>query len=208
MSVARRVLILYAHPAPQKSRVNRQLAAAVRDLPGVTFHDLYETYPDHVLDVGREQRLLLEHDVILLQHPLYWYSVPSLLKEWCDLVLEYGFAYGEGGTALAGKAWVHALTAGGPAAAYAPEGYNRFTIRQLLAPFDQTAHLCGMQFLAPFSIHSTLRLDASTEIPAAAAEYRRAVEFLRDSPARWTLAADWERRPLALDSPIAGGSAP
>jgi voltage-gated potassium channel Kch len=112
----RKVLLLYAHPAPHKSRVNRQLVRAARDLPGVTLHDLYEAYPDLDIDVRREQERLRAHDVILFQHPFYWYSTPAIVKEWIDLVLEYGWAYGEGGHALAGKAWVHALTAGGPEA--------------------------------------------------------------------------------------------
>jgi len=84
------VLILFAHPALEKSRVNRRLVAAVQGLEGVTFHDLYEAYPDFYIDVKHEQRLLEAHDIIAFQHPLYWYSTPSLLKEWQDLVLEHG----------------------------------------------------------------------------------------------------------------------
>jgi glutathione-regulated potassium-efflux system ancillary protein KefG len=181
-SQANRVLILFAHPALNKSRVNRRMASAVRELSGITFRDLYELYPDLDIDIGREQRLLVEHDVIVLQHPFYWYSVPTVLKEWCDLVLEYGFAYGQGGTKLQGKAWVHAMTTGGSAQAYTREGHNRFTIRELLAPLDQTAHLCGMRFLAPFTVHGTHVLDPRTEIPRAAAEYAKFVERLRDTP--------------------------
>ena len=67
----RRILILFAHPAREKSRVNRVLSAAVRDLPGVTFHDLYEAYPDFGIDVEREQKLLLEHDVVVFHHPFF-----------------------------------------------------------------------------------------------------------------------------------------
>jgi hypothetical protein len=62
-----RVLILFAHPALEKSRVNRHLVRAVRDLPGVTVHDLYEAYPEHDIDVAREQELLVEHDVVVFQ---------------------------------------------------------------------------------------------------------------------------------------------
>lgn len=39
---ASRVLIVFAHPALQNSRVNRRLFEEVRSLPGVTLHDLYE----------------------------------------------------------------------------------------------------------------------------------------------------------------------
>ncbi len=98
-----RVLILFAHPALEKSRVNRRLAEAVQSLPGVTFNDLYQHYPDLDIDVEREQQLLVAHDVVVMQHPFYWYSSPAIIKEWQDLVLEFGFAYGPGGTALEGK---------------------------------------------------------------------------------------------------------
>ena len=173
------VLVLFAHPALEKSRVNRRLAAAVADLPGVTLHDLYEAYPDFDVDVKREQDLLAAHDVLVVQHPFYWYSTPALVKQWEDLVLEHGWAYGTGGTALRGKRWLNAVTTGGREAAYATGGMNRFTMRQLLAPLDQTAQLCGMIFLPPFVVHGTHRL-ADQEIAAAAEEYRAVVEALRD----------------------------
>ena len=66
-------------------------------LRGVTFHDLYELYPDFDVQVEQEQELLISHDMIILQHPFYWYSCPPLLKQWIDLVLEHGWAYGKEG---------------------------------------------------------------------------------------------------------------
>ena len=84
MTAPHRVLVLFAHPAVQKSRLNVRLAAAACGLPGVTFHDLYETYPDFNIDVPAEQARLEAHEVIVLQHPFYWYSGPALLKEWLD----------------------------------------------------------------------------------------------------------------------------
>ena len=36
----------------------------------MTFHDLYEAYPDFDIDVRREQALLLAHDVIVLPAPV------------------------------------------------------------------------------------------------------------------------------------------
>ena len=52
------------------------------------------------IDVHAEQKLLLDHDIIIWQHPFYWYSAPAIIKEWMDLVLEHGFAYGENGRSL------------------------------------------------------------------------------------------------------------
>jgi glutathione-regulated potassium-efflux system ancillary protein KefG len=174
-----RVLILFAHPALEKSRVNKELAEAVRTLPGITFHDLCERYPDLHINVRVEQRLLTEHDIVVFQHPFYWYSCPAILKEWLDLVLEWGFAYGDNGTALRGKSLLSAITAGGPADAYNRSGFNYFTIRELLAPFEQTARLCGMEYLTPHVLHAVQRLTQE-EITNAAAAYRQLIASLRD----------------------------
>ena len=140
--------------APLARQETLRLVDAIRGLDNVTVHDLYEEYPTFVIDVPREQELLLAHDVIVFQHPFYWYSSPAIMKEWQDLVLEYGWAYGKGGDKLKGKLTLNAISTGGPQFAYRKDGYNRFTMRELLAPFDQTAHLCGMKYLAPFVLHS------------------------------------------------------
>jgi glutathione-regulated potassium-efflux system ancillary protein KefG len=174
-----RILVLFAHPAMEKSRVNRVLADAVRDVEGVTFHDLYEAYPRFDIDVPREQELLLAHDVYVFQHPFYWYSTPAILKEWQDLVLEHGWAYGREGTALRGKTLLNALTAGGRASAYRRDGLNRYSIREFLRPIEQTARLCGMEYLPPFAVPGTHSL-ATGDIPTHSRDYRRLLEALRD----------------------------
>ncbi len=174
----RRVLVLFAHPALEKSRVNRRLIEHARG-DGVTFHDLYELYPDFDVDVAREQSLLVEHDVIVMHHPLYWYSVPALLKQWSDLVLEHGWAYGSGGEALRGKWLVSAITAGGGEGAYRPGGLNRHTLRQMLAPIEQTAWLCFMKFLPPYAVHGTHGLEAE-HVEQHAERYRRFLESLKN----------------------------
>jgi glutathione-regulated potassium-efflux system ancillary protein KefG len=173
----KRVLILFAHPALHRSRVNRHLIEAAQSVPGVTIHDLYEMYPDSFIDVEREQKLLREHDAVVWQHPFFWYSSPAILKEWQDLVLELGFAYGEGGTALVGKRALTAITTGGPADSYDRTGFNRFTVRELLRPFEQTATLCGMEYLDPFIVHATHQLS-DREITEAAERYRARIEEL------------------------------
>ncbi len=179
--------------------MNRRLADAVRDLPGITFHDLYEEYPDFDIDVAREQSLLLAHDVVVFHHPFFWYSTPSILKQWEDLVLEHGWAYGAAGTALHGKALLSVITTGGREDAYGPEGRNRFTIRQLLAPIEQTAILCGMEYLPPFVVHGTHRMSESAML-AHAADYRRTLEGLRDGKLDLSTASQQPRLNWDLDA--------
>jgi glutathione-regulated potassium-efflux system ancillary protein KefG len=140
-----------------------------------------EAYPDFDIDVAREQRLLLAHDVIVMQHPFFWYSTPPIVKQWEDLVLEHGWAYGRQGTALHGKRIMHVISAGGREAAYQHGGYNRFTIDELLAPLEQTAVLCGLQWLPPFVVHGTHRLT-DEEISAQADRYAARLRELAGEP--------------------------
>lgn len=150
-----KVLILFAHPRFEKSKTNRALLSGIDQIDGVTLNDLYEQYPDFNIDVDREKELLLENEVIIWHYPLYMYSAPAMLKQWIDLVLEYGWAHGSQGNALKNKIIFNVLTAGGARESYATGQHNRFTIREFLVPFEQTATLCKMVYLPPFTVHGT-----------------------------------------------------
>lgn len=174
-----KILILFAHPRRNASVVQHAMLRAIEGLDGVTIADLYADYPDFDIDVAREQQRLLAHDVIVLQHPFYWYSSPAIIKEWEDLVLENGWAYGPGGTRLAGRFLMSAISTGGPQEVYRHGGRNRFEITELLSPFNQTAYLCSMAYLAPFVIHAGRRLPPA-ELSTAAESYRDLIVGLRD----------------------------
>lgn len=147
-----KILILFAHPSQHRSEINLPLIRASSSVEAVTVVDLYAEYPDYCIDIDREQQRLREHDVIVFMFPLYWYSTPAILKEWQDLVLEYDFAYGHDGTALHGKTLLCAITAGGTENAYQTQGYNHYSIRELLRPIEQTATLCGISYLPPYAL--------------------------------------------------------
>jgi glutathione-regulated potassium-efflux system ancillary protein KefG len=201
----RRILVQLAHPVLERSRVNRRLAEAARQVEGVVVNDLYEVYPSLRIDVRREQRLLVEHDVIVFQHPFYWYSVPAILKEWQDLVLEHNWAYGSKGHHLDGKLTLNALSTGGPQEAYREGGSNRFTIRQLLAPWEATARLCRMRFLAPFTVHAALRLETAEQVEPHVCDYQRLLEALRDDELDVERAAQAERLNAPLEAVLKRG---
>lgn len=162
-----------------KSRVNCKLLESVNDIEGITIHKLYDEYPDFHIDVIREQQMLLEYDIIVWQHPLYWYGSPSILKEWIDLVLQHGFAYGKQGTALKDKLLLSAVTTGGRLEAYQAGGRNEYTVPEFLAPFERTARLCRMEYLPPFVVHGTHLLD-DAQIDLAARNYGSLLISLRD----------------------------
>ena len=171
---AARGLIVFAHPALERARVAPAMLKVAGALPNFPVRDLYDLYPDMTIDVLAEQVALAVSDFVVLQFPLYWYSVPALMKEWLDLVWVPGWAYGRGGRVLEGKTLACAFSAGGNGEAYRPEGANRFTIAELMRPWEQTAALCGMRWVQPFVIHGAGDLDE----PALASEAGRYARWL------------------------------
>jgi len=167
----RKTLVVIAHPELHKSsRINKKLALTAAE-HATTVHNLYAAYSSNTaIDIKREQQLLLEHDRIIFQFPVWWYSCPSLMKQWFDDVLTYGWAYGEGGNKLHGKEWGLAVTAGGSDFAYSPQGYNHFPLEQLLRPFEVTANIIGATFLPVFAVYNAMQLNEE-ELNLKAEEY-------------------------------------
>lgn len=195
----KKVMVIYAHPGQRHSTVNTELAAAAACVENITFVDLYARYPRFDIDIDKEQQALLDHDIIVLQFPVFWYSMPSLLKEWIDLVLEFGFAYGTDGDKLVGKWLLPAITAGGTQDAYQPDGANRFSIRTLFSPLEQTAYLCQLQYIPPLVLFGALRANQEARVEPYAQTYKQLLEMLRDE--RFDLPNALNRE-LLLDTPL------
>ncbi len=165
---AAKTLVIVAHPAMEYSRLNRRLMrAAARSSPAgqngantVEVRDLYALYPDYLIDVKAEQAALSRASLIVWLHPLHWYSMPPLMKLWLDEVLAFGWAYGPDGHALRGKDLWLVTSTGGAEESYRPDGYNRYFFDAFLPPYEQTAALCGMRFLAPMVLHGAHRVAA------------------------------------------------
>jgi glutathione-regulated potassium-efflux system ancillary protein KefF len=166
------ILVLYAHPSPQRSPVSRRLAETARELPGVVLQDLYETYPDFDIDGERERALLEAAHLVVFMHPIRWYGMPSMLKEWMDVVLLPGWAYGKGRGALRGKGWWLVTTTGSGPEAYQPGGLHGRPFSDFLAPIEQAAALCGMVWIAPLVMHGAAHADEAA-VEAHVAKFRR-----------------------------------
>jgi glutathione-regulated potassium-efflux system ancillary protein KefF len=171
------VVVIVAHPYPDKSRANRVLRRAIEGLAGVEVRSLYDLYPDYTIDVPAEQEALVRASTVVWQHPIYWYTAPSLLKLWFEKVLLVGWAYGKGGTALHGKACLWVTSTGADAQGYGPEGAHRFAFEAFVPVVQQTAQFCGMTWLDPIIVHGAHRV-AIEELDAAGARYRTRLEEL------------------------------
>jgi NAD(P)H dehydrogenase (quinone) len=124
-------------------------------------------------DVKAEQEKLLWADVLILQFPLWWYTMPAILKGWVDRVYAYGFAYGVGehsdqhwgnrfgeGT-MAGKRAMLIVTTGGWEEHYSARGING-PIDDLLFPINHgVLYYPGYDVLPAFVAHRVDRLDAA-----------------------------------------------
>jgi glutathione-regulated potassium-efflux system ancillary protein KefF len=184
------IYVLAAHPNWRDSRVNRRLVEAARAVPAARVRDLYACYADYDIDVAAEQEHAAAARLLVLLHPVQWYSMPALMKLWLDEVLTYGWAYGTGGTALRGKdLWLVAST-GGPEHSYHPQSYNRYFFDAFLPPYEQTSALCGMRFLPPLVLHG-----AHSASDAAVAEHAQVfAQRLRSYP-DWPELADLDPCP-------------
>ncbi len=172
-------------------------------------------------DIAAEQQKLLWADAVIVQFPLWWYSMPAILKGWFERIYAYGFAYGVGehsdthwgdrfgeGT-LAGKRAMVVTTTGGWASHYAPRGING-PMDDLLFPIQHgILYYPGFDVLTPYVVHRTHKVDA--------AAYARITEelgqrmdtlFTADPiPFRPQNAGDYEIPALTLRPGIAPGQA-
>ncbi|AKE10434.1 NAD(P)H-dependent oxidoreductase [Serratia liquefaciens] len=170
-------------------------------------------------DIELEQEKLLWADTVILQFPLWWFSMPAILKGWVERVYAYGFAYGVGehsdvrwgdrygeGT-LAGKRAMLIVTTGGWESHYAQRGING-PIDDILFPIQHgILHYPGFEVLPPFVLYRTGRVDEVRFAEACNALGQRLDELEQTSPIpfRRQNAGEYEIPALTLKPDIAPG---
>lgn len=147
-----KTLVIISHPDLINSASQQYFLSSLKGNNDVTIHHLEATYPNGEIDVKAEQQLLKQHDRIIFQFPFYWYSSPALLKQWQDVVLESGFAYGKRGTALHGKEFGLVLMIGVHEREYQAGGTEQFSINELTKPFQAMANKVGMTYIKALPI--------------------------------------------------------
>lgn len=170
-------------------------------------------------DIAREQDKLRWADAVILQFPLWWFSMPAILKGWVERVYAYGFAYGVGehsdshwgdrygeGT-LAGKRAMLMVTAGGWESHYSPRGING-PMEDILFPIHHgILYYPGFDVLPPFVVYRTHRIDEAS-FPATRDALGERLDNLFSTtpiPFRRQNAGDYEIPALTLRSDISPG---
>ena len=158
------VLIISGHPDLSTSVANATILDEVaKALPDAEIRRLDSLYPDYRFDITAEQAALLQADVVVLQFPFSWYSMPGLLKLWLDKIFQHGFSHGSKGK-LGGKKLLFSFTTGAPAVAYQKDGPMQHTVEDYFPAFETTATLCNLDFVEPIytcGISYTARDDAA-----------------------------------------------
>ena len=124
-------------------------------------------------DVAAEQDKLRWADLVIFQFPMWWFSMPAILKGWFERVYAYGFAYGVGehsdkhwgdrygdGT-LTGKRAMLVVTTGGWEEHYSERGING-PIDDLLFPIQHgMLFYPGFDVLPPFVVFKSSAMDTT-----------------------------------------------
>ncbi|MGT2907369.1 NAD(P)H-dependent oxidoreductase [Streptococcus dentiloxodontae] len=167
-----KTLVIIAHPDIEQAKVNKRWKQELQKYPqDIVIHDLYQTYPDWAIDVSVEQRLLEQHDRIIFQFPIYWYSYPPLLKKWFDDVFTHGWAYGSKGKKLVGKKLGLAMSIGDKKENYTESGGVGFTVDEITVPFKAAANHVGANLLPYFAVFGISFEATDKDIAASAEDY-------------------------------------
>ncbi|MCP1661250.1 NAD(P)H-dependent oxidoreductase [Neisseria perflava] len=141
------ILIVSGHTDLNNSFANKIILEKLeKDLPNAEFDYLDKLYPNYQFDVAAEQAKLVNADIIVLQFPIFWYAVPSLIKKWIEDVFVHGFSHGSTGNKLHGKKIVASFTTGAPEEMYVEGGIQGYPIEAFLPPLKQTAKLTGLEW--------------------------------------------------------------
>ena len=143
-----KVLMILAHPDFEKSLANKQIKNKLAQENNVEIRHLNQLYPNHKINVQAEQEALKNADVIIFQYPLFWYSVPSILKEWIDSIFTYGFAFGKGNYQLEGKKIIVSFTTGSSS-----KDYPEDVVEKIVFPFKGLANFCKMNYITTVYSH-------------------------------------------------------
>lgn len=172
MEVYMKTLVIVTHPHMQDSVINKRWVKELEQYPDqFTIHELYKVYPDENINVEQEQALVEAHDHIVFQFPLYWFNSPPLLKKWLDEVLLYGWAYGSTGRSFTNRKVAIAVTVGVSEADYSPEGKYRYTLEQILLPFEMTFDYIHASYQGFTAFYSAEHESTPVRIEESISEY-------------------------------------
>lgn len=172
------ILIVSGHTDLNNSVANKKILQELsKILPNAEIDYLSELYSDYKIDVEQEQNKLLKADIIVLQYPVFWYSMPSLLEKWMEETFKHGFSHGSTGDKLKGKKVIISLTTGAPEEVYE-------NIDEFLNPIKASCKLCQMEYvgsIVTYGVSYQIRNEKGKEIEEKAINHaNRLIEMINN----------------------------
>lgn len=141
-------LVIVSHPDLAESQTQQFFLQGIGNESSLKVHHLDALYSDGVIDVEEERALLKKYDRVVFQFPFYWYSMPALLKQWLDTVLDeeeiFNWAIKELGVVV---------MIGVAEKEYGAGGRELFTIDEYLRPFQGIANKLNVSYLPVFPVY-------------------------------------------------------
>ncbi len=160
--MSQNILIVAGHTYPQTSIANNAIITLLKEkYPEARVDNLIELYPDFQIDVKAEQEKLDWADIVIIQTPLFWFSMTSMVQRWIEETFAHGWAYGSQGHALEGKKVIVGITAGAPDQKY-DDGEEGISIPEIEAPLKAIFPFCGMNYLGCVFTGGLLNAGADT----------------------------------------------
>lgn len=148
-----KTLVLYSHTFYKDSKFNKTLLDSIKNLENVVIHNLNATYSNNNINIDNEVKLLKDANKIIAQFPLFWFSSPSMFKEWQDTVLTHIY-HSSNPKMLDGKNFQVITTAGGIKSNYDKwDENNNSGLERALFPIYKTFEHVGAKSIKPFVIY-------------------------------------------------------
>lgn len=177
------VLVVSGHTDLNDSVANKKILKEIeKSLPEAEIDYLSKLYPDYKIDKEAEQEKLVKADIIVLQYPIFWYGIPSLLKKWMEVTFEHGFSHGSSGDKLKGKKLIASFTSGAPEEIYHKNELVGYEIEDFFPSIKATCALCQIDFegfVYTGGVAYAIRETESDEIIRKATEHsKRLIELI------------------------------
>ena len=142
------ILVVTGHTHENNSVGNKEIIKLLKTkYSNAKFDNLTKLYPNYKIDIEKEREKLLWADIIIIQSPLFWYSMTSLIMKWLEDVFEHGWAYGSKGHALDEKKVIIGITAGSSIEDYTKGGKMGITVDEIMKPIKLIFKFCRMNYL-------------------------------------------------------------
>lgn len=156
--------ILYVYTHPDQHSLNAELMRnGLKSLQDagheVILSDLYA----REFSLDTEQFKISRANHIIFQFPLWWFSMPAIMKDWMDRVFTKGFAYDTGKMftdgLLRGKTASLTITMQSPLSSYKNDGVHGHELDDFLLPIQHTLRFTGIETLPSFTVYDAHQLD-------------------------------------------------